>query len=516
MQQATHVAKSDHMRRMLEKSRARRVSSRWGWRSLVVTFAGIAYFVSLAVQLVWHGLGSQCIGTRMIRPTQCLQRPVPTECVERVEQYMSWSLALGVLNVWWNPKWQHKLNDEGRLVGLSAYYKLQLAVLVVRLGAWVWLAEHWSRLQPMLHSVFLIVVVVLSGMAFWSVGIDTAPLVNWDYEQEAFVTKTQYVPPPREEPRPSPFSSDSLAPVRTPNLQQWRPPTPPVSQDQMDWTPSYGFDMVQQPRYRNVGPSPFHSTALPKEAKAVGLPPGHFDKRDRLPQKQLMTGAMAEPKFFPPDLDTGLENIFGQVFSLQDPTTAPKSRAGAHVTRRQQSQGTSTSLGQEPTSHAPLVSAAIQLLMLVLWLISDVLTTAFSSIRLFVLGFAIAVSLLRMALRRMDTVSIAVGVEVVALIWIGFQQPTPFCDKLAAGLLSMLAMQEVIAYAWREPADISATEDVSMADISTFNPTPMLRQPSVESMCSVDSINTTSTASAWKTPKFHRSFGMDSLMLDSS
>ena len=143
----------------------------------------------------------------------------------------------------------------------------------------------------------------LSGMAMWTVRIDTTPLVNWDYEQPTLVTQTQYVPPPRQS-----FPIESLAPpMGVP--RQWKPPTPP-SEDTMDWAPSYNFDQVKQPRYRNVEPSPFHSTALPAEAKATGLPVGHFDKRDRLPERKTRMGGMAEPKFFPPDVDTGLESIF--------------------------------------------------------------------------------------------------------------------------------------------------------------------------------------------------------------
>lgn len=505
MQQATHIAKSDHMRRMLEKSRVRRVSSRWGWRSLVVTFAGITYSISLAGQLVWHGLGSQCVGTT---GTRCFQRPVPRECVEMVQQYVGWTLALGLLSVWWNPKWQHKL-EGARLVGLNAYYRLQLVVLVMRFGSWIWLTEHSSRLQPMLHSVFLVGTVVLSGMALWTVGVDRTPLVNWDYEQPALVTKTQYVPPPLKEPM---FSMGSLAPATRPNLQQWRPPTPPESQDQMDWAPSYGFDRVKQPRYRNVRPSPFHSTALPKEAKAVGLPPGLFDRGDRLPQKHMTTGAMAEPKFFPPDVDTGLESIFGQVFSLGDP--APATNEASPPMKKQQNGMASSPSRGSISSHASLVSAALLLLALVLWSISDVLVLAFPSIRSSVLGFAVAVSVCRVAFRRSDALIVATAIEAVALLWIGFQQTTPFYDKLGAGVLSILAMQEVIAYTQEGQAYVSATGADAAAACPHLDPTPIARQPSAESMRSVDSVNTTSTAPAWKTPKVQRSFGMDSFRLD--
>ena len=361
--------------------------------------------------------------------------------------------------------------------------------------------------------MFLIGIAVLSGVGLCTVGVDTTPLVNWDYEQPALVSKGQYIPP-LQEPRQNLFSINSLAPATRPNLQQWRPPTPPESQDRMDWAPSYGFDRVKQPRYRNVGPSPFHSTALPKEAKAVGLPPGHFDKRDRLPQKRAADGVMAEPKFFPPDADTGLENIFGHVFSLGDPTTPATRKSASLPDHGQQVRGMATIPSQESvSSHASLVSAALLLLALVLWSISDVLAVAFPFIRLYILGCAVGVSTCRAAFKRIDALTLATAVEAVALTWIGFQQTSPFYDKLGAGLLSILAMQEVIAYTQTERAQTTATGDDAMAGTRP-NPTAIVRQPSSESMRSVDSIATTSTAPAWKTPKIQRSYGMDSLMLD--
>ena len=468
---------------MLEKSRARRMSNRWGWRSLIVFFAGLAYAGSLAVQLTWHGLGSQYEGL--------VSQYGGTE----VEGYVGWSLAVALLTIWWNPKWQYKLKDEGRLVGLGAYYRLQLTVLLIRFGAWISLTE-FSRVQSMLHSVFMIATVVLSGMAMWTVKIDTTPLVNWDYEQPTLVTKTQYVPPPR----PS-FQIGSLAPTTI--SRQWKPPTPP-NEDTMDWAPSYTFDEVKQPRYRDTGPSPFHSTALPAEAKAVGLPPGHFDKRDRLPERETGIRGIAEPKFFPPDVDTGLESIFGQVFSLHDRveerSQARESRSQAGEMRSQAgetyveaSQVGQTDVRRRRPRQASLLSAAFLLMMLVLWSISDVLAVAFPPLRAYVIGFAVLVSISTM---RRDVLAIVTAIEVSGLIWIGLNDPTIFCDRLGAGVLSMLALQQIWVYAQPEQAALVLDRKISN-----------------ESLQSVDSIETTSTAPAWKTPKRPSRFEMDRLVL---
>ena len=159
-----------------------------------------------------------------------------------------------------------------------------------------------------------------------------------------------------------------------------------------------------------------------------------------------MVAAMAEPKFFPPDVDTGLENIFGQVFSLHDPTTTRRDGSVPVPVQQPPDQQVQNERAAQSSSQASLVAAALLLLTLVLWSISDVLTVAFPSIRLYVLGAAMLVSGSRAAFRR-DSLAIAACVEILALVWIGSQQVTPFYDKLGAGILSMLAMQELTTYA---------------------------------------------------------------------
>jgi hypothetical protein len=58
LQQAGYHAKADHIRRVMERSRARRVADIWGWRSLVIKSGGILYWTSFATQLLWHAMGA--------------------------------------------------------------------------------------------------------------------------------------------------------------------------------------------------------------------------------------------------------------------------------------------------------------------------------------------------------------------------------------------------------------------------------------------------------------------------
>ncbi|ETI21904.1 hypothetical protein G647_05974 [Cladophialophora carrionii CBS 160.54] len=356
LQEATYNARSDHLRRVLEKSRQRRIASRWGWRSLLVNAAGLGYFASLTAQILWHLYGSQISSISPLevnQPAECVrQRAFHSSCLDATEPLVGLSLVLGLLCVWWNPKWQEKLvNSEGRLIGLHQYYLMQLVLLGLRFSAWIIIfhlpVSLWVK--AMLHACFAVALSVLAG---WSVTrivkVRFAPPINWHQDPAPLLTNQQFIPPGRSESQGTqplqdrPFSVDSLAQPSKPTYQPWDPPTPPPdAADAMDWTPTQRTFQPQpkQVRYQSLDRTPFHGTLPALNARgvlknnqnqkqpgreAIGLPPGFFDKpkTTTLPPRQtaLASEAMAQPTFFghTRESDTGLEDIFDSVFSLRD------------------------------------------------------------------------------------------------------------------------------------------------------------------------------------------------------
>ncbi|OAP54342.1 hypothetical protein AYL99_11443 [Fonsecaea erecta] len=396
LHKATYNARSDHLRRVLEKSRQRRVASRWGWRSLLLNAAGLGYTVNLALQVLWHLYGSQMAGGSMereLRPVECFSqwRYVP-ECFEMMEPLVGLSMVLGLLCIWWNPKWQHKLsNNERRLSGLKEYYLAQFLLLGLRFSAWTVLLHVplSLRMRAMLHACFAVAITVLAG---WSVfGITTVtsgPQVNWHDDPAPLLSSSQFVPPPSLErqdiPRApnQPFNIENLATPRRPDYQAWNPPTPPPDNaEAMDWTPSQSTFQpeLKQIRYTSIGPTPFHGTIPALNAKgvlknqnqgrtgreAIGLPPGFFDKSQKslLPARQTGTAseAIAQPKFFGHErqVDTGLESIFDSVFSLQDSSLQqPESGSTSDV------KSSGTTPAKEPSHHRPKERDALPALKL--------------------------------------------------------------------------------------------------------------------------------------------------------
>lgn len=373
LQQATYTAKSDYVRRMLAKSRERRIANRLGWRSLVVSLGGLGYWASIAGQLLWHGMGalsSDRISIGEMSSSQCfqdlaIQRSITRECVNSFGVLASNALELGIVCVWWNPKWQQKLAGlEGRLVNLDTYYQAQASLLCMRLALWAICQSSLMLWMPEIpkatHGVSLVLLLILTAWSNYAIiKVDTTPLVDWSQEIGPLVSETQFVSPPAPPQQlfsppntqstpsqPQQLQIGNLGTATGQRYEAWRPPTPPVEDpDAMDWEP-LNSQFTAQPRkpiIRQTRPSPFHGT-LPalnargvqyatsanklQQREAIGIPPGFFDSgRKTDPQSQQQDGpnGFAQPTFFPQqDKDgLGLEKIFDDVFKLRDDTAGP-------------------------------------------------------------------------------------------------------------------------------------------------------------------------------------------------
>ena len=359
IEQANYTAKADHLRRLMHRKHGRRKTPELQLRSLFISAAGSGHALSLILQLLWHALSSQStndVAISDISPVRCLRQwPVPAHCVDYASSWVPLSLLIGLLCIWWNPKWQHRLSGrEGRLRGLRKYYLVQLLLLSLRFLAWAVIKEAQSLQDyaPAVHTIMLGLLIMLSGYSmFGIIEVDTTPLVDWTQVHTPLVSSNQFQPPsiafdpiaPAQ--TGSQFSMQSLAGSTQPTYEPWRPPTPPPTEDDsMDWAPSQQSfaprPRVPKPKFNQ--PSPFHGTLPaapmrgslnPKNAasapqkKALGIPPGFFglSKNKDQGQQNLMDGdqakSFAPARFFAHEreADTGLENIFDKMFSVRDP-----------------------------------------------------------------------------------------------------------------------------------------------------------------------------------------------------
>ncbi|KAK5100515.1 hypothetical protein LTS08_005266 [Lithohypha guttulata] len=359
IQQANYAAKSDHLRRLMHRKHGRRRTPEIQLRSLLISAAGLGQITGLLMQLAWHAVSSQYSANQPeTRPSlhSCLTRPLGTrECADYAGSWVPWSLFIGLLCIWWNPKWQHRLmGKEGRLTGLRKYYVAQSLLIALRFTAWTLVKEVNIIHQhaPAVHTICLGLFTMI-GLYSWFglVRIDTTPLVDWQQVQAPLVSPGQFQPPMHQINSPLPsqvgsqFFIDTLAGPPRPTYEPWRPPTPPPTEDDsMDWAPSNRSFNPQPriPRQKLEQPNPFHGTfpaapmrgslnpkqpGPPPQKRAPGVPPGFFGlskSKDQSQQPGSIT--LHEPTFAPArffaherEADTGLENIFDRMFSVRDP-----------------------------------------------------------------------------------------------------------------------------------------------------------------------------------------------------
>ncbi|PLB46936.1 hypothetical protein P170DRAFT_387979 [Aspergillus steynii IBT 23096] len=346
IRQTGYEAKSDHLRRMMERSkegRAARQARNWNWRSLLVFGGAMGYWISIAGQLSWDlwSALTAVIDEDSLRAPDAFSgsspsilscasqtlwtRQLPSDCMIDLAPYAGLSLVAGILSLWYNPKLRLKVEGRGgRFVGLGEYYKVQLITTVVRCVFWGVLRDPSSSgLDPSLPSAlhwFMVLFTVLSVVVSRRiVQYDTRPLVTW--------TDLTPAPTPQRKVAASPLpGSSSKMSSMTPNgsLNQTTPrfpleklatpqptpqptpqrepaiPTPPPEGDDMDWTPSVQQHDIRpavsvQSKDRSSvldGPLPFYGS-LPAAPK-----PPSWTLRTQAVQRQKPLDQIVEPNPF--------------------------------------------------------------------------------------------------------------------------------------------------------------------------------------------------------------------------
>lgn len=183
IRQARYEAKSDHLRRMMDRSkagRAARQARNWNWRSLLVFAGAIGYWTSIAGQFSWNMWSALDTEDALRDPDDAVKpfpivscvhqvletRRVPASCSVDLAPYAGLALVAGILSIWYNPKLRLKVEGRGgRFVGLGEYYKVQLIVMVVRCAFWGVMRDPSSSgleptLPPALH-IFMVFFTIL-------------------------------------------------------------------------------------------------------------------------------------------------------------------------------------------------------------------------------------------------------------------------------------------------------------------------------------------------------------------
>lgn len=162
---AGYVAKTDHLRRMVDRTRAGEIRHNKGkggtWRRFAVGVVGVAWWSSILIQVLWHLLGAiqesiqeedielregfaASIAAALLCIVEALQNQrIDRNCIRWTAAPVGATIWLGLAVAWWNNKLARKLGaPQSRLVGWGDHFKLQVVILGTRAVAWWLLKSH--------------------------------------------------------------------------------------------------------------------------------------------------------------------------------------------------------------------------------------------------------------------------------------------------------------------------------------------------------------------------------------
>jgi hypothetical protein len=236
---------------------------------------------------------------------------------------------------------------------------------------------------------------------------------------------------------------------------------------------------------------------------------------------------MAQPKFFGHDreADTGLENIFGTVFSLQDRSLDPPTSLAKMPTRARE-EATSIAQANEPIlATFSAISFFTILMAIVIWMFEGVVTPGASMLGYYIVLFSACVPVGHLVL-FFSTRSVqghflrplVLCVEAGILIGVArLREPfgellRDLWNKLAMAMVALLLPQEFLQMnnSGRPPTSqiVHQSPSGDVKGRSKINgPSPPVEMPTLSRPASTDSLEsqtsiaTTSTAAEWQTPR---------------
>ncbi|KAF4472015.1 hypothetical protein FALBO_1076 [Fusarium albosuccineum] len=355
IRRAGYTAKTDHLRRMMEKSRGRRVDP---GRTTTLDWANSLgrglWWGGLVMQMLWHlrtithALGQRDEG--MYDPDD---RSLPTMAVAGLtwavaflppaDTLISAAVTASILSAWWNPQFvQVSRGFTRHLLGFTQWYSFQGLIIFFRFLFRRVLEMNGGKgqsrnAQLSAHLVMSVVMIMIYSFARRSIKVDTTPLFGptsatispkpkmTRRKREEQKTFSDLLNEALDSPSPTP-QRDRLSQPVTSSLPPQYPPnpvrirespdaqfnslniTPQATQevqysDEMDWTPTESQAPSQYRAFRDMPPSdaprrPFGETPVSTEQSPfwykVPAAPTNPSQRLRNPNAPILRGKPVE------------------------------------------------------------------------------------------------------------------------------------------------------------------------------------------------------------------------------
>ncbi|KAL7943772.1 Ima1 N-terminal domain-containing protein [Trichoderma barbatum] len=192
--QAGYTAKTDHLRRMMEKTRNRQVPKRMTSLDVVNAMGRWLWWGGFLIQIVWHLVSASYIlekreGNGMYDPDdQSTTKQMIAwlnrlrACLPAAETLIGWSIRAGFLSAWWNPHFvQFNRGFTRHLLGFTQWYCFQGLIIFFRYIFRSVLHMQGGQAQSAgaqlsAHFAMACIMGLIYYLARGSIKVDTTPL----------------------------------------------------------------------------------------------------------------------------------------------------------------------------------------------------------------------------------------------------------------------------------------------------------------------------------------------------
>jgi hypothetical protein len=183
LQEAGYTARTDHLRRMVERGRTKKSQSRGAsWLVVVESCGRWLYWASLVFQLLWHFYKVDFLVREIIQDEHNGRLLAAyftwtrrfLDALPSTEKLVQYSFRTSVLSLWWNPMVPQVIRGFSQhILGLRSWYLCQIFSVFLRyflFGFSQWQADHQDEIHAQLgiHSVMAFVSCYVSHHSYLS------------------------------------------------------------------------------------------------------------------------------------------------------------------------------------------------------------------------------------------------------------------------------------------------------------------------------------------------------------
>ncbi|KAK6824821.1 Integral inner nuclear membrane protein ima1 [Apiospora arundinis] len=248
LNKASYTAKTDHLRRVMDRTRARRHEvKRRGVLDVLDSVGRVTWNIAFALEFCWH-VSVLCAlfvqDDEVAATTHWLVAPLRNTChyalmfSPNADRFIRWSMTLGLASFAWNPKFKQTIRGfTAHILGVGQWYTYQLLILFIRLTCLFVSQYNESKgitpaSQLGAHLVIGLLMFYVYTMSGRAIRLDTTPLFGANKPVSLV---------PADEPKPSPQSRrDDMGSILDEILETPSRPNKALPQQQQQQRPNLG------------------------------------------------------------------------------------------------------------------------------------------------------------------------------------------------------------------------------------------------------------------------------------